>query len=102
MVTNSYICQHIGSSLLAFKWCIHIWSWPIEYKGKNQGHPNIDCEYLVNGDRTNIEIELPTHRKSRLLAFEWCNYIWPWTILKVKVKVMQILTMNISETVTNR
>ena len=20
-------------------------------KGQNQGHPNFDCEYLVNGDR---------------------------------------------------
>ena len=32
-------------------------------------------------------------------GFHWCLYIWPWLILKVKVKVMQILAVDISKTV---
>ena len=37
-----------------------------------------------------------TSTGSGSLAFEWCIYIWSWPILKVKIKVMQILTVNIS------
>ena len=44
-------------------------------------------------DRANFTI---TNTESRLLAFEKCTYILPLNILKVKVKVMQILTENIS------
>ena len=36
------------------------------------------------------------HTESRLLVFDWYIYILPWPILKVKVKVMQILTVTIS------
>ena len=36
---------------------------------------------------------------SRLLILEWCIYIWPWPILKFKLKVIQILTVIISVTV---
>ena len=34
--------------------------------------------------------------------FDWHIYIWPWPILKVKVKVMHILTVNISQAMTDR
>ena len=47
-------------------------------------------------------LQLPIHIWSRLLAFYWCIYIRPWLILKVKVKVMTILTVNTSQAVTDR
>ena len=32
---------------------------------------------------------------------DWYVYMWPWPILKVKVKIMQIFTVNISQAVTD-
>ena len=40
---------------------------------------------------------------SLLLAFDWYIYIWPSSILKIKIKVnMQIFTVNILQTVTGQ
>ena len=38
---------------------------------------------------------------SHAWTFDWHIYIWPWPILKVKVKVMHISTMNSLEMVTD-
>ena len=46
-------------------------------------------------DRTNIAIANTWEVKC---DFTWHKYIWPWPILKVKVKVMHILTVNILQT----
>ena len=60
-----------------------------------QGHTmsviNFNCEYLVNGNRQykhyyDHQIESPT------LALDWHICSWPWHILKVKIKVMHVLT----------
>ena len=40
--------------------------------------------------------------ESCMWSFDWNNYIWPWLILKVRVKVMHISTVNISRTVTQK
>ena len=34
--------------------------------------------------------------------FDWHIYIYPWPILKVRVNVMHISSINISQTVTDR
>ena len=52
---------------------------------------------LTLTDRTNITI---ANTESRVLAFEWCIYVLPWPVLKFKVKVMEILNVNILQTVT--
>ena len=38
----------------------------------------------------------------RMWLSDWHIYIWPWLILKVKVKVMHISAVNISQTVTDK
>ena len=40
--------------------------------------------------------------EGHLWTCHWHTYIWPWPILKVKVKVMHILTANISKMVTDK
>ena len=55
----------------------------------SQGHDIFDCEYLVNDDRTNIAIGYSWE-------VAWYISIWPGSILKVKVKVMHIFTVNTS------
>ena len=71
------------------------------FKCQSKGHTDVDCEYFVNGDRES-KYYYCRHIGSRLLALECYIYSSPWAILKVKVKVMQILTAIISSTVTNR
>ena len=59
-------------------------------RGQSQGYANWDSAYLVNGDR----YDKYCYRQnigSRLLVVDCWFYIWPWPILKVKIKVMQIL-----------
>ena len=53
-------------------------------KGQSQCHTNFDCEYLINEYRQDICCYCQ-YKGSRLLAFDWHIYIWPWPILKVKV-----------------
>ena len=43
---------------------------------------------------------VPENMKSSL-AFDWHIYIWSWPVLKVKVNVTHILTVNILEMVTD-
>ena len=62
-------------------------------KGQSQGHELFDCEYLVNGDRPKLLLSI--HSMSPV-GFRLCIYIWLLSILNVKVKVMQSLTVNIS------
>ena len=57
-------------------------------KGQSQGHANFDNEYLVNGDRYDKYCYC-WYIGSRLLAFDWCIYIWHWPILNVKVKIIR-------------
>ena len=45
---------------------------------------------------------LPTQKVTFLWPLDWHIYIWPWPILKVNFKVMQISIVNISQTVTDR
>ena len=48
---------------------------------------------------TNIAI---ANTESCMWLFDWQIYIWQWPILKVKVKIMHFLTVNILQTVTNK
>ena len=50
-------------------------------------------------DQTNIAI---ANTAIRMWTFNWHNYIWPWPILKITVKVMHISTINILQTVRDR
>ena len=50
-------------------------------------------------DKENITI---AHVESRIWTLNWYIYIWLGRIIKVKVKVMHILTANIMQTVENR
>ena len=68
--------------------------------GQSLGSANFDYEYLLYGDKRDKYCSCQW-LGSRLFAFDWCIYIWPWPILKVKVKAMLILTVNISHTMTN-
>ena len=61
-------------------------------KGQSQGHTNVDCNYLVPCDI----LPLPKQEVAYWL------FIVTWSNLKVKVRVVQILTMIISKTVTGR
>ena len=47
--------------------------------------------------RTNIAI---VNTESHMWPLDWHVYIWPWSILKGRVKVMHILTVNILQTVS--
>ena len=51
------------------------------------------CEYLVNSDRANIIIAI--NKISLIRAFKLNIYILPWAILKVKLRVMHIATVNV-------
>ena len=44
------IIADAGSRLLASKWCIYIWTWPI-LKVKDKVMQIETYEYLINGDR---------------------------------------------------
>ena len=79
----------IDGVLICFRWVYLALNFS---RFKGEGHTNFNSEYLVNGDRSST---LPIHRKA-VNGFEWCIYIWPWHFHKVNVKIMQILTVNIS------
>ena len=69
------------------------WPWPTFWR-QNIRIETISVDYggyLANGDRQS-RYYYCRHIGSRLSAFEWCIYIWSWTIENMKVKVIQILT----------
>ena len=59
-----------------------------------------DSEYLANGYRYGKHCPCQ-HIGSRIQPFDWHIYIYSWPVLMVKVKVMHILTVNISGMVTD-
>ena len=46
----------------------------VHSKGQIQGHANLDCEYLVNGDRQGTYYYCQ-YIGNRLLAIQWYIYI---------------------------
>ena len=55
--------------------------------GSNWGHLGVHTQ---TGDRWSKHC-YRQHMERRMWLFDWHIYIWPWLILKVKVKVMHIL-----------
>ena len=58
-------------------------------------------DYLANVDKLDKHC-YSEHIESSMWDFDWHIYILSCLILKVRVKVMHILTVNISHTVTDR
>ena len=63
-----------------------------------QGHAYCNCGYLANEKYgTDCYCQQIWSRK---WLFDLHIYIWPWSILNLKVKVMQIFAVSITQTVT--
>ena len=58
-------------------------------------------DYVVNGDRHDMAHITIASALSRMWPFDGYIYIWPWLVLKVKLKVMYNFIANISQTVTD-
>ena len=69
----------------------------IDSYAQNQDYTTVDCHFLINGDKWDTYCYC---QNIELLAFDWCIYNRPWPTLKVNVKVMHILAVNISYMVT--
>ena len=72
----------------------------LKVKDLNMQFFKVIPDYLANDDRYGTRLLLLNG--SYILAFEWHTYIFVWSIVKTKIKVLLILTVNIFETVTDR
>ena len=70
-------------------------------KDQGQCHTPFDYNYLTSDGKLDKHFNWQLI-ESRMWPFDWHIFIWPWSILKVKVKVMRISTVNILKIITDR
>ena len=90
-------CQH-RKSQVAFRLP---YSYLTVANSKRQRECHFDRKYLANGDRQHKQCHCQ-QMESRIRHFRWHIYLWPWPVLKVKVKVTHLSTVNISQEVKDR
>ena len=80
----------------ALEYNTYIWPWLIV----SQGHAYFNSEYILEMVTDSIIIAIKIGYL--ILAFNWHIDVWPWLILKVKVKVVYIPNTNILEIVKDK
>ena len=70
-------------------------------KHQGQSRTRLDGEHLKNDDTVGANTAI-TNSESRMRQFDLHTYSWPRPSLKVKVEVIHIPTVNISQTTTDR
>ena len=66
-------------------WLVYLTFEPGPWKRWSQGYAHFECEYLVNSDRWS-KYYYCHHIESWESAFSWYIYVWPWSILNVKLR----------------